>query len=124
MSRAHVLALLALVTLAPLHPANAHHTFVIKYDGSKVVTISGVVGSVNYSNPHIQFSVQAGATTWTIQTESISAARSHGLTQSVLKDGAKVTVTGWPARDGSAAMGLHSITVSGGPSVTLRSTAR
>lgn len=118
------LALLALGFLAASQDSQAHHTFVTKYDGTKLVTVSGVVTSVSYSNPHISFDVQAGGTTWTIETESLSVAQSNGLSQTVLKEGAKVTVTGWKARDGSAAMGLKSISVSGGPSVTMRRTAR
>ena len=119
-----VLAFLALALLALIPPAAAHHTFVTKYDGAKLVTVSGIVTSVSFSNPHIHFEVQSGSATWTVETESISAAKGKGLTPSVLKQGAKVTVSGWRARSGSAAMGLRSITFSGGPSITMRRTAR
>ena len=107
------------------HPARAHHTFVVKYDGSKTVTISGTITSVAYANPHIHFDVATKSATWTVETESIPVARASGFTPDVLKEGAKVTVTGWPARDGSPEMGAHSISVAGGgPSATLRKTAR
>ncbi|HKZ97534.1 MAG TPA: DUF6152 family protein [Hyphomicrobiaceae bacterium] len=125
MSRARLLLslVIGLALLAPLAPGHAHHTFVTKFDGSKTIRLAGVVTSVSYSNPHIHFQVQVGGTTWTVETESISAARGHGLTQNVLKAGAKVTIAGWPARDGSPALGLHSISISGGPSMTMRRTA-
>jgi hypothetical protein len=116
--------IVSLCLVVPVHRAGAHHTFVIKYDPAKVIRLSGVVTSVDYSNPHIHFSLQVGGTSWTVESESISVAQSSGLTQSVLKAGAKVTVSGWPARDGSAAMGLHTISVAGGPSATMRRTAR
>jgi len=119
-----LLAFLVLALLALPHPAEAHHTFAIKYDGAKTVTVSGVVTSVSFTNPHIHFEVQAGGASWTVETESISAAKGKGLTASVLKEGAKVTVSGWRARNGSAAIGLRSITISGGPSITMRRTAR
>jgi hypothetical protein len=106
--------------LAAVLPAKAHHTFVQKYDASKLVTVSGTIGSVSFSNPHIFFSVGG----WRIETESISVANARGLTKERLKEGAKVTVRGWKARDGSSAMGLHAITFSGGPSVTMRGSAR
>ena len=122
--RGAVLASLLLSSSIGHSPALAHHTFVTKYDGSKVVTVSGVVSSVSFSNPHIRFQVQGNGGSWTVETESVCAAKGRGLTQSVLKEGAKVTVTGWRARDGSAQLGLKSISITGGPSVTMRSTAR
>jgi hypothetical protein len=106
--------------LSIIAPALAHHTFVTKYDSSKLVTISGTVDSVSYSNPHIFFSVGG----WSIETEGVAAASGKGLTRERLKESAKVTVRGWKARDGSSAMGLHSITFSGGPTVTVRGSAR
>jgi hypothetical protein len=118
------LALLAIAFLSLALPAQAHHTFVTKYDPAKLITVSGVVTSVSFTNPHISFEVQSAGASWTVETESISAAQGKGLTQKMLKEGAKVTVTGWRARNGSAAMGLSSITISGGPSVTMRRTAR
>ncbi len=101
-------------------PVSAHHTFVSKYDSTKLVTVSGTVGSVSYSNPHIFFDVSG----WTVETEGIPVASGKGLTKERLKVGAKVTVRGWKARDGSGAMGLHSISFSGGPSITMRGSAR
>ena len=118
-----LLGILALATL-PIAvltgKVSAHHTFVSKYDSSKLTTVSGTVGSVSYTNPHIFFDVGG----WAVETESISVASGKGLTKERLKEGAKVTVSGWKARDGSAAMGLHSISFSGGPSITMRGSAR
>ncbi len=94
------------------------------YDGSKTVNVSGTIASVNYSNPHIFFSIDGGSRDWTVETEGVSVAIARGLTPTVLKEGAKVTATGWPARDGTAKMGLKSISITGGPTVTTRSTAR
>lgn len=119
-----LLALVAISLLLFTHSAAAHHTFVTKYDPAKLVTVSGVVTSVSFTNPHIHFEVQSGSGTWTVETESISTAQGKGITQGVLKEGAKVTVSGWRARNGSAAMGLRSISISGGPSATMRRTAR
>jgi hypothetical protein len=105
-------------------PAAAHHTFNVKYDGAKTVSVSGVITSMSYGNPHIEFTVDGGGKSWVIETEGPAKVQAKGLPNSVLKEGAKATVTGWPARDGSAQMGLKSITIKGGPSVTVRGTAR
>ncbi len=109
-------------------PAVAHHSYVSQYDAKKRISIEGQVGSVSYQNPHIFFDLavangSGGSTTWRVETEGIPKARAKGLSESVLRDGAKARVTGWPARDGSAAIGLGSITI-GGKSITIRSTPR
>lgn len=115
-----ILALAVLPMAVLTSQVSAHHTFVSKYDSSKLVTVSGTVGSVSYSNPHIFFNVGG----WSVETESVSVATGKGLTKERLSDGATVTVHGWPARDGSAQMGLHSISFSGGPSMSMRGSAR
>lgn len=104
--------------------AYAHHSYVTKYDSQKLIRLTGTVSSVSYANPHIFFTLDTGKGDWRIETESLAVARARGLTQSVLKEGAKVTLTGWPDRDGSAALGLKSVNFQGGPSITMRSTAR
>lgn len=118
------LALVAFLVTTLAAPAGAHHTFVTKYDNGKLIEIAGTVSSVSFTNPHIFFSVDAGATTWTVETESISVANAKGLKVSLLKAGAKVTVRGWRARNGSTAVGLKSITFAGGPTITMRGSAR
>jgi hypothetical protein len=99
--------------------ALAHHTFVNKYDSSKPVSASGTVTSVSWGNPHIYFTVGG----WTVETEGISVLTSRGITREKL-DGAKVTVRGWKARDGSSTMGMRSISIHGGPSATTRGSTR
>ena len=94
--------------------ALAHHTYVTKYDPKKKITISGVITSVNYYNPHIVFTLLAqnrsgGETEWRVETESIQITQGRGLTKSILKIGRRVTVTGWRARNGSAELGLSSL---------------
>lgn len=112
-----------IVMIAALTPAAAHHTYVTKYDSSKKLTLTGTISNVHYQNPHIFFDLNAGGKTWTVETESLSVAKSSGLTDQLLIDGAKATVSGWPARSGAAELGLNTIQV-GGQSLTLRRTAR
>lgn len=126
------LALLALFLIAALPlpgPTQAHHTFVTKYDSNKLVTVSGTITSVSYANPHIFFDVagktkSGGEATWRVETEGILAARAKGLTEAVLKEGARVTVTGWLGRESAGEIGLKSITFAGGRSIAMRKTAR
>ena len=112
---------LALVLFHTL-PAGAHHSF-SKYDSSKHVQASGVVSTVRYQNPHVFFTLVSDTGTWSVETESLPILQRGGITESVLKDGAKATVSGWKAKDGSATIGLRAITI-GGKSVTLRRSVR
>lgn len=105
-------------------PTFGHHSYVSKYDSAKLTKLSGTVSSVSYTNPHIFFTLDAGGTSWTVETESISVARAAGLTEAVLKDGAKVAITGWPAREKSTEIGLSTLTPEGKPTITMRRTAR
>jgi hypothetical protein len=117
-------ALLAILIAVTATAALAHHTYVKKYDSAKKLTLSGTVENVRFSNPHIFFTLETAKGSWSIETESIAVAKAKGLTTTHLKSGAKATVTGWPARGGGAELGLATISFPGGPSVTMRGTAR
>lgn len=121
--RRAVAALLALAAVTTI-PAAAHHSYVTKYDSAKLIKLTGTVGSVSYQNPHIFFAFDAAGTAWTVETESISVARANGLTEAVLKEGAKATLTGWPSREKSAELGLSTITFDGRATISMRRTAR
>lgn len=120
--------ILALAAL-PHGPLRAHHTFVTKYDSSKLITVSGTITSVSYSNPHIFFDLtgktkSGSEVTWRVETEGILAARAKGLTEQVLKEGARATVTGWLGRASAGEMGLKSISFPGGRTISMRKSAR
>lgn len=104
-------------------PASAHHSFATKYDASKEVQLSGTVGDVHLQNPHSTFELNVAGKSWSVETENLTAAAAAGLNASNLKSGTPASLTGWPARDGSAALGLHTITL-GGKTLTLRRSAR
>lgn len=103
--------------------ALAHHSFAPKFDPAKSVQVSGTAVGVHLQNPHSTFNIESGGKYWKVETEGVAAAKAAGLETSNLFDGVKVTVTGWPARDGSAALGLHTITI-GRKTLTLRRSAR
>lgn len=114
-----------LAVLVAAATAHAHHSFIGKYDGKRLVSVSGTITSLSYGNPHVFFNVRAaGKGTWRIETESISRSKSKGLRKQDLAPGTKVTVRGWPAKNGAARMGLQSITLPGGRTVFVRSSAR
>jgi len=105
--------------------AAAHHSFVGDYDGSKVVSLKGVIAAVRFANPHIFFTLDVpGRGSWQVETEGVAKVKSKGLNEGHLKEGTRVTVQGWLARDGSAAIGLKAITLPGGRTIVIRGTAR
>lgn len=117
--------LAALVLVLCAVSALAHHSFVGNYDGAKLITIKGVISSLNYRNPHIFFSVDVqGGGTWRVEAEGIAKSSGKGLTKERLAPGTVVSVRGWPAVNGKTEMGLQSITLPGGRTIKLRNVAR
>lgn len=108
-------------------PAAAHHSFAVFFDADKVVTVSGTVKDFVFSNPHgvITFVVLRGGKeeTWRAETNAPVILRRLGWSPDVLKPGDKVTIEGWPARDGSNYIRLRRAFRSDGSPVGLPFTA-
>lgn len=99
-------AALAIAGLAGSSFASAHHSFAVFFQTSRSISVTGVVTAVEFSNPHglIHLSVtRADGTleTWTAETNSPSILVRRGWSKETLKLGDKVTVKGWPARNGA-----------------------
>ena len=104
MNRQVVCTLIAGITLAAL-PAAAHHSFVM-FDTSKEVTLSGVVSSFEWTNPHTYIEIdaadQTGATKhWSIELGSPSILRNSGWNHQTIKAGDKVTLIINPLKNGT-----------------------
>jgi len=96
---------LALITALSAGAAQAHHSFAVFFDGDKVITVTGVVRSFVFSNPHgvIELVVDKNGTPeiWRAETNAPVLLRSRGWTPDIIKVGDKITIVGWAARDGS-----------------------
>jgi hypothetical protein len=103
-----VLALLAGVAVA-------HHSFAVFFDtDNQLRKITGVVKEFRFTNPHgvVTLAVLEGnhEVTWRAETNSPSILRRRGWSADSLHVGEKITIEGWPARDGSKYLRLRSAT--------------
>jgi hypothetical protein len=99
----YALAVCALIS-APL--AGAHHAFAPVYDGNKTVTITGVVTAFHFVNPHASMTLDVAdgtdkAVTWTIEFDGRLNLTNKGWTDSSVKVGEHIKVTGNPTHTGS-----------------------
>jgi DNA/RNA endonuclease YhcR with UshA esterase domain len=97
---------LAVVSLAVSTPATAHHSAAVAYDINKTISVKGVISEVKWENPHtwifVETKDESGKTVkWGFEGKVPNQLIRLGITPSVLKPGAEVTVTGHPARDAS-----------------------
>src|SRR5258708_373632 len=102
----------AVAALLGVLPLLAHHSFTAEFDGSKTVTLHGVLSKVDWINPHIfvylDVKDETGkTTTWALQSLPPLFFRGSGLTKDVLlSNKQEVTVTANPAKDGTQAYGF------------------
>ena len=99
---------------------SAHHSFAIFFGGDKTVEVSGTVTEFNFANPHGVIAIDTKdasgkAAIWKAETNSPSILRRRGWTKDSLKVGDKITMDGWPARDGSNYMRMRKVMKDGKP---------
>jgi hypothetical protein len=84
--------------------AAAHHSFAAGFDGDKPFEMSGTVADVEWTNPHMHFSLDVAAadgktTRWRFEGYPPNMLVRQGWQKDVtMKIGDAVTVTGWLAR--------------------------
>jgi hypothetical protein len=95
--------------------AVAHHSFTAVYDSAKPVTLTGVVTSVEWLNPHAHFFLdvknqQGAVENWDFELNSPNGLMRQGWTRKSLNAGDTVTVEGFLARDGSRRVNTRTVT--------------
>lgn len=83
--------------------AAAHHSFAAVFDGEKFVKLTGEVVDVEWTNPHIHFSIDVkegeAVTRWRFEGYPPNMLVRQGWRRDVtLTPGSTVTVEGWAAR--------------------------
>ena len=98
-----------------LAPAAAHHSFPVHFVPDELITVVGVVSQFSFRNPHgrLLFTVENSegmAEQWKAETNSPNILRRRGWTETSIKPGDRITIEGYPARDGSHFMRVYRIT--------------
>lgn len=110
--------------------AQAHHSFPVHFVPEGRVVIEGEVTDFRFRNPHglifLRASRDGGAVEdWRVETNSPSILRRRGWSADAIAPGDRVTIEGYPARDGSNFMRVYRLVFADGremigqrPSVT------
>src|SRR5262245_64253865 len=112
-----VAATIALVALAI--PVFAHHSFSAEFDRNKRVSLTGIITSVKWQNPHVYFYIDVKdkdtnkVTNYGVELGSPNGVLGNGLSRDVLKVGMVVSMDGSMAKDGSNKLKGRKITVNG-----------
>ena len=103
--------------------AAAHHSFAI-YDIDNKIERTGTLTKFQFKNPHIELVLEAtlddgSKETWLIESMNPRRWDSFEHPRDVAEVGEKVTIHGWPARDGTDKMALSAITTERGKTVII-----
>ena len=112
-------ALVVVLLLVSSAVVRAHHSFVMLFDPSQRVTVSGVVTEFQFIAPHAYIRVdvvdEGGAVVeWELETTSPGQLIRAGLTPDTLNTGDEISAVGNPTRDGRPLMRLLTITLPSG----------
>src|SRR5271155_4492585 len=106
-------------------PALAHHSFTAEFDGTKTLTLKGVLSKVAWVNPHTYFYIDVkdkdgNVTTWAIECQPTGFMHRGGLSRDMFVEGTEVTAVVFGAKDGSKNLGyLKEMTFADGRTITV-----
>jgi hypothetical protein len=109
-------ALVAAAILTLPTAALSHHGW-SSYDEKKVIKVQAKLSGVRWANPHGSANVRYKNATWHVVLAPVSRMEARGLTRGML--GQRVTLEGYPRRDGTREMRIERVTV-GNRTVELR----
>ncbi|WP_238475310.1 DUF6152 family protein [Sphingomonas cavernae] len=110
--------LAAVIALAMPAAALAHHGW-SSYDAEKVIKVTAPLQSLNWGNPHGTAKVTYQKRTWDVILAPVARMEARGLSKAMLAPDKKVTLEGYPRRDGTPEMRIERVTA-GGKTVELR----
>jgi hypothetical protein len=96
-------------------PARAHHSLAAGFDINKILTLSGAITEMKWTNPHSWLSIDVRdegtgqIQKWAIEFGSSNALLRNGWRHDDLPVGVTVIVIGYAARDGSKQISAMSV---------------
>lgn len=106
------LSALGLAAMLFAAPVLAHHGWG-SYDAGKVMRFDAAPVEVRYRNPHAEIAVDYRGKRWVAVLAPTSRMETRGLPAGALKVGKKITIEGYPRKDGSAELRAERIVVDG-----------
>jgi hypothetical protein len=96
----------------------AHHSWA-RYDGDQIITMTGVISSIEWANPHVimRFTIADDGpqpVEWTMEMDPPTLLNRYGLRHDTIMAGMQVTITGVAARSGAPMMRAVTITLADG----------
>ena len=87
--------------------ALAHHALQAQFDMKKMITLTGAVAKIDWSNPHVRLYLEvkgeSKTVTWELYMASPNQQIMNGWKIDTYRRGDHVSIDAYPARDGSRA---------------------
>ena len=100
-------------------PLMAHHSFAAEFDSKKVVSLTGYVTKVEWTNPHVWFYMDVKDESGKINNWGFEMGPPHllqgsGWTRTTMKLGDQLTVNGSMAKNGTNRVNARNVTTKEG----------
>ena len=103
-------------------PGEAHHSFAAEYDRERTITVTGTVDRLEWTNPHARLYVngkdETGKTQlWDFELGPPNGLMRNGWSRTSLKNGHKVTVSGFRSKTSTIVANARTVTLADGRQV-------